>query len=174
MESVATVLTSSNLIPLAVSIGALLVLLAVLAKVGFFSFKGFGLKVGKTESEVRALIIKQKEFVLEYCSSRVQTVLSDLNKDSENSLSYINVSYVFEQMVDVVLGWLLVNNIRDDKNYIESKVLEANLTVTKAVGKINNKLLQDEEVKNYLEKICREFTVEIITELLKIKKLEGF
>lgn len=171
MKDAGNVLTSSNGIAIAVIFILAVILLLLLARLGYFSFKGKGLSVGKTENEVRAVLLKQKEFLLQYCSYLTQSIISDLVKKGIE-ITYINIDYVVEKTVDEWLGWLLVNHVSNDDAYIKLKTQQSRLIMLKAIGRVNSELLQKEELLNYFEGICEKCTKEIINGILGVYKME--
>jgi hypothetical protein len=173
MEYVASILNGNNASIVLLTVLIVFIILTIGAKFGMFSFKGKGLKVGHTEEDTRALLVKQKDYVIRYCNQITERILIDMNKQGIN-LEYFKIDYVVEKMLDVVLGWLLFNHVSTDKDYMELKVREAEMVVFKNASKINHELLKDENAEKYFKNICRTFTEEIIDGLLKIKKTEGF
>ena len=63
MKEAGAVLMSSNGIAIAVILILAIILLLLLSRLGYFSFKVKGLAIGQTENEVRAILLKQKEFL---------------------------------------------------------------------------------------------------------------
>lgn len=171
MKEAGEVLTSSNGIAIVVIFILAIILLLLLARLGYFSFKGKGLTVGKTENEVRSTLLKQKEFLLQYCSYLSQSIMSDLVKRSIE-ITYINIDYVVEKTVDEWLGWLLVNHITEEDAYIKLKTQQTKLIMLKAVGRVNPELLQNEELVNYFNSLCEKTTKEIIKGMLSVYKTE--
>lgn len=171
MEQVGTVFASNNGVPIAIICVTAIVILLILGKFGLFSFHGKGLTIGKTEAELRAVLLKQKEFLLQYCSYLTQNIISDMEKNGIQ-VSYINTNYVVEKIVDQWLGWLLVNHISEDEDYVNLKIQQARLTMFKAIGKVNKSLLQNEKLNEYFEHICIKSTKEIIKGLLAVYKLD--
>ncbi len=171
MKEAGEVLTSSNGIAIAVIFILAVILLLLLARLGYFSFKGKGLTVGKTENEVRSTLLKQKEFLLQYCSYLSQSIVSDLAKKGIE-ITYINIDYVVEKTVDEWLGWLLVNHITEEDAYIKLKTQQTKLIMLKAIGRVNPELLQNEELVNYFNSLCEKTTKDIIKGMLSVYKTE--
>lgn len=171
MKEAGDVLTSSNGIAIAVIFILAVILLLLLARLGYFSFKGKGLTVGKTENEVRSTLLKQKEFLLQYCSYLSQSIVSDLVKKGIE-ITYINIDYVVEKTVDEWLGWLLVNHITEEDAYIKLKTQQTKLIMLKAIGRVNPELLQNEELVNYFNSLCEKTTKDIIKGMLSVYKTE--
>lgn len=171
MKEAGEVLTSSNGIAIAVIFILAIILLLLLARLGYFSFKGKGLTVGKTENEVRSTLLKQKEFLLQYCSYLSQSIMSDLAKKGIE-ITYINIDYVVEKTVDEWLGWLLVNHITEEEAYIKLKTQQTKLIMLKAIGRVNPELLQNEELVNYFNSLCEKTTKDIIKGMFSVYKTE--
>ena len=172
MESVAKVLVSSNgvIILLLLFIGVAIFML--LGKAGYFSFKGKNLTIGKSEGEIRATLLKQKEFVLQYCSYLTQNIISDLTKIGI-TVSYVNADYVVEKVVDEWLGWLFVNHISEDQAYIQLKTQQTKLIMLKAIGRVDAGLLQRTDLDDYFNNLCKKITEEIIKGVISVYKTEA-
>lgn len=172
MESVSKILISSNGITILLLVFIGIAVFMLLGKVGYFSFKGKNVTIGRTEGEVRATLLKQKEFLLQYCSYLTLMIISDLAKFGVKDVSYVNTDYVVEKVVDEWLGWLLVNHVSNDDAYIKLKTQQSRLIMLKAIGRVNSELLQKEELLNYFEGICEKCTKEIINGVLGVYKIE--
>lgn len=172
MDNVAKVLMSSNgvIILLLIFIGVAVFMM--LGKGGYFSLKTKSLSIGRSEGEIRATILKQKEFVLQYCSYLTQNIISDLVKMGVE-VTYVNVDYIVEKVVDEWLGWLLVNHISEDKAYLELKTQQTKLIMLKAIGRVDASLLQDEKLSEYFNGICKRVTEDIIKGVLSVYKMES-
>ena len=173
MEQLENIINGHNGFAIIIAAVFLYIVTIILGKLGFLSFKGKGLKIGKSEEETRALLIKQKDFVIKYCNSKLETILLDASRNGKE-LEYFKIDYVMEKMIDNVLGWLLFNNVSTDKDYIELKTQESEMVVFKAISKVNHELLKDKKMQEYFKGICKTFTEDILNGLMKIKKIEGF
>ena len=171
MESVEKILTSANGVTILILIFIGVAIFMLLGKAGYFSFKGKNVTIGRTENEVRSVLLKQKEFVLQYCSYLTQNISSDLAKVNVE-VTYVNTDYVVEKVVDEWLGWLFVNHITDDQAYIDLKTQQTKLIMLKAIGKVNPDLLQNESIMNYFDDICKKSTTDIIKGVLSVYKQE--
>ena len=138
---------------------------------GYFSFKMKGLTVGRTEGELRAILLKQKEFLLQYCSYLTLMIISDLSKLGVET-TYVNADYCVEKVVDEWLGWLLVNHVTNEEAYVKLKTQQSRLIMLKAIGRVNSDLLQREDLVEYFDKICERSTKEIIAGVLGVYKME--
>lgn len=171
MESVEKILTSANGVTILILIFIGVAIFMLLGKAGYFSFKGKNVTIGRTENEVRSVLLKQKEFVLQYCSYLTQNIISDLAKVNVE-VTYVNTDYVVEKVVDEWLGWLFVNHISDDQAYIDLKTQQTKLIMLKAIGKVNPDLLQSENLMKYFDEICQRSTTDIIKGVLSVYNQE--
>lgn len=171
MESIEKILVSANGVTILLLVFIGIAIFMLLGKAGYFSFKGKGVTIGRTEDEVRAVLLKQKEFVLQYCSYLTQNIISDMAKCGVE-VSYVNTDYVVEKVVDEWLGWLFVNHISEDQAYMDLKTHQTKLIMLKAIGKVNPKLLQSERLVKYFDDICKRSTSEIVKGVLNIYKQE--
>ena len=172
MSEFFNVLEGGNGIAILIILVIFTILLLVFGRHGYFSFTGKGLRVGRTEGELRTILLKQKEFLLQYCSYLTLTIISDLSKLGIE-LSYVSVDYVVEKVVDEWLGWLLVNHILEEEAYVSLKVKQTKLIMLKAVGRVNSQLLQDENLVSYFDNLCERVTKEIIKGILSVYRNEG-
>lgn len=171
MESVEKILTSANGVTILILIFIGVAIFMLLGKAGYFSFKGKNVTIGRTENEVRSVLLKQKEFVLQYCSYLTQNIISDLAKVNVE-VTYVNTDYVVEKVVDEWLGWLFVNHITEDQAYIDLKTQQTKLIMLKAIGKVNPDLLQSENLMKYFDEICQRSTTDIIKGVLSVYNQE--
>lgn len=171
MESVAKILTGTNGVQILLLCFIGVAVFMLLGKAGYFSFKGSKVTIGRTENEVRAVLLKQKEFVLQYCSYLTQSIISDMAKMNVE-VTYVNTDYVVEKVVDEWLGWLFVNHICMDQSYIDLKMHQTRLIMLKAIGKVNPSLLQSERLVKYFDDICKKATTDIIKGVLAVYKNE--
>ena len=172
MESVSKILTSSNGITILLLVFIGIAVFMLLGKAGYFSFKGKNVTIGRTENEVRSVLLKQKEFVLQYCSYLTQNIISDLAKVNIE-VTYVNTDYVVEKVVDEWLGWLLVNHISEEEAYVKLKVQQTRLIMLKAIGRVNADLLQNEALMEYFDNLCECATLTIIKGVLSVYKMEN-
>lgn len=172
MESVEKILTSANGVTILILIFIGVAIFMLLGKAGYFSFKGKNVTIGRTENEVRSVLLKQKEFVLQYCSYLTQNIISDLAKVNVE-VTYVNTDYVVEKVVDEWLGWLLVNHISEEEAYVKLKVQQTRLIMLKAIGRVNADLLQNEALMEYFDNLCECATLTIIKGVLSVYKMEN-
>lgn len=171
MGSIEKILVSANGVTILLLVFIGIAIFMLLGKAGYFSFKGKRVTIGRTENEVRSILLKQKEFVLQYCSYLTQNIIFDLAKVNIE-VTYVNTDYVVEKVVDEWLGWLFVNHVSNDQAYIELKTQQTKLIMLKAIGKVNPDLLQSEELVKYFDEICKRATIDIIKGVLSVYKQE--
>ena len=171
MGSIEKILVSANGVTILLLVFIGIAIFMLLGKAGYFSFKGKRVTIGRTENEVRSILLKQKEFVLQYCSYLTQNIIFDLAKVNIE-VTYVNTDYVVEKVVDEWLGWLFVNHVSNDQAYIELKTQQTKLIMLKAIGKVNPDLLQSEERVKYFDDICKRATIDIIKGVLSVYKQE--
>lgn len=171
MGSIEKILVSANGVTILLLVFIGIAIFMLLGKAGYFSFKGKRVTIGRTENEVRSILLKQKEFVLQYCSYLTQNIIFDLAKVNVE-VTYVNTDYVVEKVVDEWLGWLFVNHITDDQAYIDLKTQQTKLIMLKAIGKVNPDLLQSENLMKYFDEICQRSTTDIIKGVLSVYNQE--
>ena len=171
MGSIEKILVSANGVTILLLVFIGIAIFMLLGKAGYFSFKGKRVTIGRTENEVRSILLKQKEFVLQYCSYLTQNIIFDLAKVNVE-VTYVKTDYVVEKVVDEWLGWLFVNHVSNDQAYIELKTQQTKLIMLKAIGKVNPDLLQSEELVKYFDEICKKATIDIIKGVLSVYKQE--
>lgn len=112
-ESIGNVLTSNNAVAVLITLLILVIVAAVLAKVGIFQFKGKGVTIGGDEDE-RAIIRQQTEWTQLFIQSMQQLPIFE-GSDTYHTL------YILEKVFDEVLNWVVFNHISDSENYISIK-----------------------------------------------------
>ena len=118
-ETIQGVLTSDNFFKTVIGIGILVILLAILAKKGLFSFKGKGLTIdnGKdSERETeRAIIRSQMMFV--------KTEISDFYNKVPNweDRDEYRLKYIIEKCQDIFYEAISINHIVIEPVYLEIK-----------------------------------------------------
>ena len=153
MDSLATILTSSNLIPLGVIMVVLILLLAYLSKKGLVSFNGKGLKVGGDETERK--IMRQQN---QYLTTIADASIRDLPEKFVDEQHFYRTKYVISKFKDIFEEAIMYNHITDDDEYINLKqeiVLNTILKITE------DEYFKSEEFKKYIydatEKIIKRF-----------------
>lgn len=151
------ILTSDNFWKTVVGIGALVILLAILAKKGLISFKGKGLKVGNNDVE-RTIIRNQ----IMFCKTEVS--------DFYNRIPYFEgrsewrLRYIMEKCLDVLVDAISLNHVTLDPVYVDLKCRAVWDEVLQNAGNVSiltddfKKVVYD-EVKHIIEKLIeiREF-----------------
>lgn len=113
-EAIQGVLTSNNFWKVAVGVGALVILLAILVKKGLISFKGKGLRVGNSEVE-RTIIRNQIVFV--------KTEISDFYNRIPNfeGRDEWRLKYIMEKCLDVIVDAISLNHLTLEPVYVDLK-----------------------------------------------------
>ena len=116
MEWLASILTSSNAIPIIIIIVLLVVIIAILAKKGIVSFKGKGLTVGNgnDERDVERTIIRNQ---IQYAQTAVGDFYSTIPY-WENRDEY-RLRYIMELIIDCFVECAIFNHISREKIYRE-------------------------------------------------------
>lgn len=151
------ILTSDNFWKTVVGIGALVILLAILAKKGLISFKGKGLKVGN--SDVERTIIRNQ---IMFCKTEVSDFYNRI--PNFEGRSEWRLRYIMEKCLDVLVDAISLNHVTLDPVYVDLKCRAVWDEVLQNAG--NASILTDDfkkvvydEVKYIIEKLIeiREF-----------------
>lgn len=152
------ILTSDNFWKTVVGIGALVILLAFLAKKGLISFKGKGLKVGHSDEEERTIIRTQ----IQWCEADTESMLREIvNKSLEEGDNIYKACYTAEKVLDELVKIVIFNHITLEPQYIK---LKQDL-IWSTVSKIN-----PEPVWDKLEPFVREKVENAIRNLYEIRQ----
>ena len=118
MEWLASVLTSSNAIPIIIIVVLLVVIIAILAKKGIVSFKGKGLTVGNgnDERDIERTIIRSQ---IQYVKSAVSDFYDDI-PDFPGRDEW-RLKYICEKIISVFTDIISFNHISKEKIYTEMK-----------------------------------------------------
>ena len=156
MEWLASVLTSSNAIPIIIIVVLLVVIIAILAKKGIVSFKGKGLTVGNNETE-RTIIRNQIMFVNTEISDFYSKIPDFPNRDEWR------LKFIMEKCLDVFVDAISLNHITLEPMYVELKC--------RAVW---NEVLQNSDNPNILsddfKKTIYDESKKIIEKLISIRE----
>ena len=160
MEWLASVLTSSNAIPIIIIVALLVVMLAILAKKGIVSFKGKGLTVGNgnDERDIERTIIRSQ---IQYVKSAISDFYDDI-PDFPNRDEW-RLKYICERIISVFTDIISFNHISKEKIYMEMKQSEIWAVI------INNTvadIMTSDEFKN----VVYEKTEEILEKLISIRE----
>lgn len=153
-EAIQGILTSGKAV---LGIGALIILLAVLAKKGLISFKGKGLKVGNNDAE-RTIIRNQIMFVKTEISDFYNRVPNFEGRDEWR------LRYIMEKCLDVLVDAISLNHVTLDPVYVDLKCRAVWDEILQNANNANiltddfKKVVYD-EVKHIIEKLIeiREF-----------------
>lgn len=152
-ESIKEVLTSENFLQTAVGVGALIVIIAVLAKRGLLSFKGKGLTIGTAESE-RTIVRNQ----IEYCKTQTENLTSQLIAHF-NTVDEWRIRYVSELVFDIWVESISYNHITKDDFYVKNKF-------DKIWAVLQKEGMDDENIKQHIEAECKK----VVERLVDIKE----
>ena len=160
MEWLASVLTSSNAIPIIIIVVLLVVIIAILAKKGIVSFKGKGLIVGNgnDERDIERTIIRSQ---IQYVKSAVSDFYDDI-PDFPNRDEW-RLKYICEKIISVFTNIISFNHISREKIYRELKQSEIWAVI------INNtaaSIMTSDEFKD----IVYTKTAEILDKLIEIRE----
>lgn len=152
-EAIQGILASGRAV---LGIGALIILLAVLAKKGLISFKGKGLKVGNNDVE-RTIIRNQIMFV--------KTEISDFYSkipDFEGRDEW-RLRYIMEKCLDVLVDAISLNHVTLDPVYVDLKCRAVWDEILQNTGNAN--ILTDD-----FKKVVYDETKHIIEKLIEIRE----
>lgn len=155
-EAIQGVLTSNNFWKVAVGVGALVILLAILVKKGLISFKGKGLKVGNSEVE-RTIIRNQIVFV--------KTEISDFYNRIPNfeGRDEWRLKYTMEKCLDVIVDAISLNHLTLEPVYVDLKCRAVWDEVLQNADNVN--ILTDD-----FKKVVYDETKHIIEKLIEIRE----
>lgn len=159
MESIATILTSSNAIPVLIFVLIVMIVGIIAVKKGIISFSGKGLNIGDHISS--ASRIKQLQW--DYLQARTEIALRNLPQEYLEEPKKWRTHYTVGKYRDVLQQAIIANNIIKDDEYIESKQVLAYAAILKAT---QDDYFKSEEFKNLVDKE----TKEIILQFVRIKE----
>lgn len=160
MEWLASVLTSSNAIPIIIIVVLLVVIIAILAKKGIVSFKGKGLTVGNgnDERDIERTIIRSQ---IQYVKSAVSDFYDDI-PDFPNRDEW-RLKYICERIISVFTNIISFNHISREKIYTEMKQSEIWAVI---INNTASEIMTSDEFKN----IVYTKTAEILDKLISIRE----
>ena len=160
MEWLASVLTSSNAIPIIIIVVLLVVIIAILAKKGIVSFKGKGLTVGNgnDERDIERTIIRSQ---IQYVKSAVSDFYDDIpNFDGRDEW---RLKYICERIISVFTNIISFNHISREKIYTEMKQSEIWAVI---INNTASEIMTSDEFKN----VVYAKTAEILDKLISIRE----
>lgn len=146
-------------IPVLLFASFVIVFVAILAKKGIIAFEGKGIHLGDTISN--ASRIKQLQW--DYLQAETEIALRSLPQEYLEDPKKWRTHYVLAKYRDVLEQAIILNNIIDDEEYIESKQVLAYSAVLKST---KDEFFRTPEFETYLNKL----TAKIIKQFFKIKK----
>ena len=160
MEWLASVLTSSNAIPIIIIVVLLVVIIAILAKKGIVSFNAFGLKIdnGDDERDVERAIIRSQ---IQYVSSAVSDFYDDIPDFPERD--EWRLKYICEKIISVFTNIISFNHISREKIYTEMKQSEIWAVI---INNTASEIMTSDEFKN----VVYAKTAEILDKLISIRE----
>ena len=160
MEWLASVLTSSNAIPIIIIVVLLVVIIAILAKKGIVSFKGKGLTVGNCndERDIERTIIRSQ---IQYVKSAVSDFYDDI-PDFPNRDEW-RLKYICERIISVFTNIISFNHISREKIYTEMKQSEIWAVI---INNTASEIMTSDEFKN----VVYAKTAEILDKLISIRE----
>ena len=160
MEWLASVLTSSNAIPIIIIIVLLVVIIAILAKKGIVSFKGKGLTLGNgnDERDIERTIIRSQ---IQYVKSAVSDFYDDI-PDFPNRDEW-RLKYICERIISVFTNIISFNHISREKIYTEMKQSEIWAVI---INNTASEIMTSDEFKN----VVYAKTAEILDKLISIRE----
>ena len=160
MEWLASVLTSSNAIPIIIIVVLLVVIIAILAKKGIVSFKGKGLIVGNgnDERDIERTIIRSQ---IQYVKSAVSDFYDDI-PDFPNRDEW-RLKYICERIISVFTNIISFNHISREKIYTDMKQSEIWAVI---INNTASEIMTSDEFKN----VVYAKTAEILDKLISIRE----
>ena len=160
MEWLASVLTSSNAIPIIIIVVLLVIIIAILAKKGIVSFKGKGLTVGNgnDERDIERTIIRSQ---IQYVKSAVSDFYDDIpNFDGRDEW---RLKYICERIISVFTNIISFNHISKEKIYTEMKQSEIWAVI---INNTTADIMTSDEFKD----VVYTKTAEILDKLISIRE----
>lgn len=155
-EAIQGILTSGKAV---IGIGALVILLAILAKKGLISFKGHGLKVGHSDEEERTIIRTQVQWCEADCKDMLRELTNSIPECAE--MNEYKAKYTIERVLDCLVQIVVFNHITLEPTYIK---LKQDL-VWSVVSEVN-----PEPVWDKLEPIVKDRVAAAIKNLYEIRQ----
>ena len=154
-RAISDVLTSGNAFHVLLTILLLIIIIAILAKLGIFHLNIKGVNIGGDEDE-RAIIRQQTEWS--------QLFIQGLQKHPIfKGYDEYHTLWVLEKIFDEVLNWIVFNHISDSENYISIKQEKLwNLILTLVT--------EDKFTSQEFQDIVYENTEKLIKRLVYIRK----
>ena len=160
MEWLASILTSSNAIPIIIILVLLVIIIAILAKKGIVSFKGKGLTVGNgnDERDIERTIIRSQ---IQYVKSAVSDFYDDIpNFEGRDEW---RLKYICERIISVFTNIISFNHISREKIYTDMKQSEIWAVI---INNTASEIMTSDEFKN----VVYAKTAEILDKLISIRE----
>ena len=159
MEWLVDLINSSNAIPIIIIAILLVVIIAILAKKGIFSFNAFGLKIdnGNDERDIERTIIRSQ---IQYVKSAVSDFYDDI-PDFEGRDEW-RLRYICERIISVFTNIISFNHISKEKIYTEMKQSEIWAVI---INNTTASIMTSDEFKD----VVYTKTAEILDKLISIR-----
>ena len=160
MEWLASVINGKNAIPIIIIAVLLIVIIAILAKKGIFSFNAFGLKIdnGNEERDIERTIIRSQ---IQYVKSAISDFYDDIpNFDGRDEW---RLRYICEKIISVFTDVISFNHISKEKIYTEMK--QASIWAV-IINNTTADIMTSDDFKNVVYKK----TAEILDKLISIRE----
>lgn len=160
MEWLASVINGKNAIPIIIIAVLLVVIIAILAKKGIFSFNAFGLKIdnGNDERDIERTIIRSQ---IQYVKSAVSDFYDDI-PDFPNRDEW-RLKYICEKIISVFTDFISFNHISREKIYTEMKQSEIWAVI---INNTTASIMTSDEFKDTVYKNV----AEILDKLIEIRE----
>lgn len=160
MEWLASVINGKNTIPIIIIAVLLVVIIAILAKKGIFSFNAFGLKIdnGNDERDIERTIIRSQ---IQYVKSAVSDFYDDI-PDFPNRDEW-RLKYICEKIISVFTDFISFNHISREKIYTEMKQSEIWAVI---INNTTASIMTSDEFKDTVYKNV----AEILDKLIEIRE----
>ena len=160
MDCLASVINGKNTIPIIIIAVLLVVIIAILAKKGIFSFNAFGLKIdnGNDERDIERTIIRSQ---IQYVKSAVSDFYDDI-PDFPNRDEW-RLKYICEKIISVFTDFISFNHISREKIYTEMKQSEIWAVI---INNTTASIMTSDEFKDTVYKNV----AEILDKLIEIRE----
>ena len=157
-QAIQGILTSDNFWKVVVGIGALVILLAFLAKKGLISFKGKVLKVGNNDGDIERNIIRSQ---MQY----VKSAISDFYDDIPNfeGRDEWRLRFICEKIASTFMDIISLNHISREHIYTEMKQAAIWAII---VNNSDSEIIVSDEFK----KVVYSKTADILDKLISIRE----
>lgn len=168
-ETIQNVLNGTNGIFAYLFIGIILVVLVYALKTGKLVIRTKYMELGKEENALRSTLLREFDFINDYMTGKAGQLYAQLNSMGME-VNKNNVELIFEKILDKWIIWCVINNIRDEDDYIESKTSECVACMEHAISRINPGLYTNDKFNEQMRLISKQYTKDIIRGILTLRK----